>query len=140
MFCTVKGKMLAPWKWTLVSCLVIVCIIAHFPWKFLVVPGRLSLAVNIHLYLFIACVICILYFCFVCEFYVINCIAKLKFVLSVDSLKWFNVCLNFSVRQDLSCLQWMAPLERACLSALQRGRSWLRSGVRKPRTSKSCLP
>lgn len=69
------------------------------------VPGRVSLAVKIHLYLLIAWVRCILFFCFVCEFYLINCIAKLKFVLSVDSLKRFNVCLNFSVRQDLSCLQ-----------------------------------
>ena len=40
-------------------------------------------------------------------------------------------------KQDFTCSQWMAPLERACLSLLERGRLWLRSGVRKPRASKS---
>ncbi len=30
----------------------------------------------------------------------------------------------------------MAPPEKACLSVLERGRSWLRSGVKRPRASK----
>lgn len=61
-----------------------------------------------------------------------RCVSSLSFLVRCAFVTWETVF----IKQDFSCFQWMAPPERACLSLSQRGSSWLRSGVRKPRASK----